>query len=70
MAITFTYSPTTHTAPETATVAQGGRTVSIQGLTPGACIEALNDQWAAATVWLPTATGMQPFSTSGSVTVT
>ncbi len=67
-----TYSPTTHTAPETATV--GG--VSIRGLSPGQVFVELNDQWAPAYVWLPRGTTsdgfpgtMFPFQT-GTGTVT
>jgi hypothetical protein len=61
-----TYVPTTHVAPETATV--GG--VSIDGLSPGRTYVVLNDQWVPSAIFLPTSltsdgypTGMQPFNT-------
>ncbi len=52
-----TYSPATHVAPVSATV--GG--VNVQGLSPGRAFVAVNDQWAPATVFLPTATTADGF---------
>lgn len=67
-----TYSPGSHTKPETAKVG----TVSINGLAPGQVYTTLNDSLAPTTVWLPTSTssdgfptGMLPFTT-GTGTVT
>jgi len=46
------YVPAAHTSPETAKVGS----VSVQGLAPGRLHIEVNDQWAAAYVFVPTAT--------------
>jgi hypothetical protein len=49
-----TYSPTSHVAPITATASVGGQLVNVEGLSPGRTYNTLADQWAPATVFLPT----------------